>query len=43
MDSKNIIDLGDITGARGTEALLPLWIRVNGVIKTGAFNFRIVR
>jgi predicted dinucleotide-binding enzyme len=40
---KNIIDLGDITGARGTEALLPLWLRVNGVIKTGAFNFRIVR
>jgi predicted dinucleotide-binding enzyme len=39
---KNIIDLGDITGARGTEALLPLWLRVNGVIKTGAFNFRII-
>ena len=40
---KNILDLGDITGARGTEALLPVWLRVNGVLKTGAFNFRIVR
>jgi len=40
---KNILDLGDITGARGTESLLSLWLRVNGVIKTGAFNFRIVR
>jgi hypothetical protein len=40
---KNIFDLGDITGARGTEALLPVWLRVNGVLKTGAFNFRIVR
>jgi 8-hydroxy-5-deazaflavin:NADPH oxidoreductase len=40
---KNILDLGDLKAARGTEALLPLWLRVNGIIKTGAFNFKIVR
>lgn len=25
---RNIIDLGDITAARGTEQLLPIWIRL---------------
>jgi len=40
---KNIIDLGDITGARATESLLPIWLRLMGVIKGGAFNFKIVR
>lgn len=39
---KNIIDLGDITTARGTEQLLPIWIRLYGVMKTAMFNFRIV-
>lgn len=37
----NIIDLGDITAARGTEMILPLWLRIAGVKKTGAFNFKI--
>jgi 8-hydroxy-5-deazaflavin:NADPH oxidoreductase len=40
---KNILDIGDITGARATESLLPIWLRVNGVVKSGAFNFKIVR
>jgi len=39
---KNMIDLGDITTARGTEQLLPIWIRLYGVLKTPMFNFRIV-
>jgi predicted dinucleotide-binding enzyme len=39
---ENIIDLGDITGARATESLLPIWLRVMGVIKSGAFNFKLV-
>ena len=39
---KNIIDLGDITTARGTEQLLPIWIRLYGVLKTPMFNFKIV-
>lgn len=38
----NIIDLGDITTARGTEMYLPLWLRVYGASKSGAFNIRIV-
>jgi 8-hydroxy-5-deazaflavin:NADPH oxidoreductase len=37
-----IIDLGDITNARGTEGILPLWLRVYGATKNGAFNFGIV-
>ncbi|MEA4981851.1 MAG: NAD(P)-binding domain-containing protein [Paludibacter sp.] len=39
----NIIDLGDITKARGTEMYLPLWISIYGVTKSGAFNIKIVR
>jgi 8-hydroxy-5-deazaflavin:NADPH oxidoreductase len=39
---KNMIDLGDITTARGTEQLLPIWIRLYGALKTPMFNFRIV-
>ncbi len=38
----NIIDLGDITTARGTEMYLPLWLRIYGATKSGAFNIRIV-
>lgn len=39
---RNIIDLGDISNARGTEQLLPIWIRLFGVLKTPMFNFNIV-
>lgn len=39
---KNILDLGDITNARGTEAVLPIWLRVWGATKNGAFNFRLI-
>lgn len=38
-----IIDLGDITTARGTEMLLPLWIRLMGRLGTPMFSFRVVR
>lgn len=38
----NIIDLGDITKARGTEMYLPLWISMYGITKNGAFNIKIV-
>lgn len=37
-----IIDMGDISTARGTEQLLPIWIRLWGALKTPMFNFRIV-
>jgi 8-hydroxy-5-deazaflavin:NADPH oxidoreductase len=40
---ENLIDLGDITAARATEALLPIWLRVMGVTKSGAFNFKLVK
>lgn len=39
----NIIDLGDITTARGTEQLLPIWVRLYGALKTPMFNFHIVK
>lgn len=40
---KHIIDLGDITNARGTEMLLPLWVRLWVALKTPMFNFNIVQ
>lgn len=39
---RNIIDVGDITTARGTEQLLPLWVRLYGSFRNPMFNFRIV-
>lgn len=40
---KDIIDLGDITTARGTEMLLPLWVQLSVALKTPMFNFKVVR
>jgi len=40
---RDVIDLGDISNARATEALLPIWIRLWGVLKTGDFNVKVVR
>jgi len=39
----NIIDLGDITTARGTEQLVSMWIRLLGTFKNPMFNFNIVK
>jgi predicted dinucleotide-binding enzyme len=39
----DIIDLGDITTSRGTEMLLPIWVRLIGVLQKPTFNFKIVR
>ena len=39
----DVIDLGDISTARGTEMLLPVWLRLMGALGTPAFNFKIVR
>jgi 8-hydroxy-5-deazaflavin:NADPH oxidoreductase len=39
----DIVDLGDITAARGVEMYLPLWLRLMGSLGTAAFNLRIVR
>jgi 8-hydroxy-5-deazaflavin:NADPH oxidoreductase len=41
---ENIIDLGDITASRGTEMMMPLWMRLfQGVIGHPYFNYQIVR
>lgn len=40
---RDIIDLGDITTARGAEMILPLWLRVWGALGTGTFNFKVAR
>ncbi len=40
---ESLIDLGDITTARGTEMILPIWVRLWGALGTPMFNFRIVR
>ncbi len=39
---EKIIDLGDITAARGTEQILPIWVRLMGKFGTPMFNFSIV-
>jgi 8-hydroxy-5-deazaflavin:NADPH oxidoreductase len=36
-----ILDLGDITTARGTELLLPIWLRLYGKLQTPMFNFHV--
>ncbi|NWG29804.1 MAG: NAD(P)-binding domain-containing protein [Ignavibacteriaceae bacterium] len=40
---KNILDMGDITNARATEMLLPIWVRLYGKLQTPLFNFNIVK
>lgn len=40
--NESILDLGDITSARGIEGILPIWLRIMGVRQTGAFNFKVV-
>jgi len=40
---KSVIDLGDITTARGTEMLLPIWVRLWAALGTPMFNFKIAR
>ena len=40
---RNIVDLGDITTARGAEMILPIWVRLMGALKTPHFNFHIAR
>ena len=40
---ERFLDLGPISGARGTEAWLLLWTRLLGAVGTHRFNLRIVR
>jgi 8-hydroxy-5-deazaflavin:NADPH oxidoreductase len=40
---KDVIDLGDLSGARGTEMLLRIWLQLVSALDTPSFNFKIVR
>ncbi len=40
---KDVIDLGDITNARATEAYVTLWARLYGGLGTPMFNVKVVR
>ena len=40
---ENILDLGDIKTARGTEMMLPFWINLMGKFGTPIFNFKLVK
>jgi 8-hydroxy-5-deazaflavin:NADPH oxidoreductase len=39
----SILDLGNLTNARGTESTLLIWTRIYGATQSGAFNFSIVK
>jgi predicted dinucleotide-binding enzyme len=39
----DVIDLGGLETARGTEMLLPIWLRLMNALGTAEFNFKIVR
>ena len=40
---KNVVDLGDLSAARGTEGYLLLWLRLFGATKSPMFNVKLVR
>lgn len=40
---RDVIDLGDITSARGAEMVLAIWVRLMGALGTPMFNFKIAR
>ena len=39
----DVIDLGDITTARGPEMMLPAWLRLMGSLGNAKFNWKVVR
>ena len=39
----DVIDLGDITTARGPEMMLPAWVRLMGALGNSRFNWKVVR
>ena len=43
MGHTDVLDLGDLSTARGPEMMLPVWLRLWGALGTPAFNFKIVR
>ena len=43
MGHTDVIDLGDITTARGPEMYLPLWLRLFGALGMPLLNIKVVR
>jgi len=41
--AERILDLGDITGARGQELYVALWVRLMGAVESPAFNIHVAR
>ena len=39
----DIIDIGDISGSRACEMMLPMWLRLVGSVGGYAFNFKVAR
>jgi predicted dinucleotide-binding enzyme len=40
---RDVVDLGDITSARGTEMFMALWLRLMGSLQTPMLNIKVVR
>jgi hypothetical protein len=40
---KDVIDLGDISTARGSEMLLPIWVRLMAALGIPVFGIKVVR
>jgi predicted dinucleotide-binding enzyme len=40
---RHVLDVGPIDAARGTEMVLPPWVRLMGTLGTPLFNFRVVQ
>ena len=39
----DVLDLGDLTAARGLEMYIPLWLRLYGAVGRPGFNIKVVR
>jgi 8-hydroxy-5-deazaflavin:NADPH oxidoreductase len=39
---QHLIDLGDITTARGAEMMLPMWVQLFGLVGSPFFSFSVV-
>jgi predicted dinucleotide-binding enzyme len=39
---RQVIDLGDLSAARATEMVLPIWLRLMGALGTPMFNLKVV-
>jgi predicted dinucleotide-binding enzyme len=40
---KNVLDVGDVTAARGMEMLLPLWLRLSMTLQSPLVSIKVVQ